>query len=298
MRSASRGVALRRWAARVGPAPLLRLGMFTAVVCVSGTALVLHSARAEFTEALWGAGARIMAFPGAPHEGVRQLRLNGVRLSFRTQTVESSLGEVLDHYEAICGTSIATQAARNDQAGYVACLDVGDAAQDLGALANRFVRFSETGDLRDLGAPRYVFARRVESRLGGHVLLLTMWADSAFNLYRMLPRRGADAAGRDLAGVPRPAGSQRILSAWEEQEPSGVLVYRVAAKSARELEQFYRAELPSAGWRFIERNRSESVRVDGTYLLFAEKGDRLVTVLCRSVGASQSVLTILASEPS
>ena len=284
--------------ASCGLAPFLRLGLFLTVVCVSATALVLRSARADVTEVLWGVGAQIMAFPGAHDEGVRQLQLNGVRLSFRTQIVEASLADVLGHYEAVCGISIVTQTARNEHAGYVACLDMGDAPQGLGALVDRFVSFSETGDLRELGAPRYVLARRVASRSGDKVLLLTMWADSAFDLYRMLPRSGADAAGRDLVGVPRPPDSQRILSAWEARQPSGVLVYRVAAKSPEEIESFYRAELPRSGWRIIERNPSESVRVDGTHMLSAEKDNRLVTVLCHSDEASQTVLTILASEPS
>ncbi len=281
-----------------GLAPFLRLGFFLTVVCVSATALVLRSARADGTEVLWGVGSQIMAFPAAQHEGVRHLQLNGVRLSFRTQTVDASLADVLGHYEAICGTSIATLTARNDHAGYVACLDMGDARQGLSALVNRLVSFSDTGDLREVGVPRYALARHVTSRSGDQVFLLTMWADSAFDLYRMLPRAGADAPGHDLVGVPRPPGSQRILSAWEARQPSGILVYRVDAKSAEELESFYRAELPRSGWTIIERNPSESVRVDGTRMLSAEKDNRLVTVLCRSGEASQTVLTILASEPS
>jgi hypothetical protein len=134
--------------------------------------------------------------------------------------------------------------------------------------------------------------------LDDKTFLLTMWADSAFNLYRMLPRAGADAAGRDLVGVPRPPGSQRVLSAWEEQQPSGVLVYRVAGRSAEAVESFYRAELPRNGWTIIERHPSESIQVDGTHMLSAEKDNRLVTVLSQPSEASQSVLTILASEPS
>lgn len=281
-----------------GLASFLRVGSFLAIVCVLATALLLRSARADVTEVLWGVGSQIMAFPGAHIEGVRQLQLNGVHLSFRTQTVEASLADVLDHYEAACGTTIATQTARNDHAGYVACLDMGDTPLDLGALVKRFVSFSETGDLQEVGAPRYILARRVVSRSGDKVFLLTMWADSTFDLYRMLPRTGADAAGRDLIGVPRPPGSQRILSAWEARQPSGVLVYRVAAASAEELESFYRTELPRTGWTIIERNPSESVRVDGTRMLSAERDSRLVTVLCRSDDASPAVLTILASESS
>jgi len=279
-------------------APLLRLAVFLSVVCVLAAALLLRSARADATEVLWAVGSQITGFPGAPHEGVRQLQLNGLRVSFRTQTVEGPLADVLAHYEATCGTAIATQSARNDSAGYIACLDMGDAPQDLGALTNRFLRFAKTGDLRDVGDPRYIMARRVASGSEDKTFLLTMWADSAFNLHRMLPRAGADAAGRDLVGVPRPPGSQRILSAWEERQPSGVLVYRVAGKSAQAIESFYRAELPKNGWTIIERHPSESIQVDGTHMLSAEKDNRLVTVLSQPSEASQSVLTILASEPS
>jgi len=292
---APRHRAISMWA---GLAPSLRLGCFLTAVCLSAMALALRSARADVTEVFWGLGSQFMAFPGAHDEGARQLQLNGVRLSFRTQAVEASLADVLDHYETVCGTAIATQTARNDLAGYVACLDMGDTPQDLGALVNSFVSFSETGNLLEVGVPRYVLARRVASRSGDRVFLFTMWADSAFDLYRMLPRADGDAAGRDLVGVPRPPGSQRILSAWEARQPSGVLVYRVAAKSAEELESFYRAELSKTGWSVIEPDPSASLRVDGIHMLSAEKDNRLVTILCRSGEGSQTVLTILASEPS
>jgi len=277
--------------------PLVRLGLFVAAVCVLAAALLLRSARADVTEALWALGSQIAGFPGAPHEGVRQLQLNGTRISFRAQTVEASLADVLAHYEATCGTPIATQSARSDSAGYVACLDMGDPPQELGALANRFLRFSETGDLRELGDPHYILARRVESGSEDKTFLFTMWVESGFNLYRMLPSAGADAAGRDFVGVPRPPGSQRILSAWEEHQPSGVLVYRVVGKSADELESFYRSQLPRNGWTIIEQHPSESMQVDDTHMLSAEKDNRLVTVLSHPGEASQTVLTVLASEP-
>jgi len=283
---------------RIVLVPLLRLLFFLGVATVVTAALVLRSARADVAEALWGIGSRVMEFPGAPHEATRQLLVNGVQVSFRTQTVDAHLADVLAHYESNCGTPIATQSARNSHAGYVACLDVGDASSDLGALAHRLLRFSETGELRELGDPRYILARRVGSPAKETTFLLTMWAESAFNLYDMLPRSGADAAGHDLVGVPRPPGSQRILSAWEARRPSGVVVYRVGARSAQELESFYRSELRGNGWTIIERSPSESIQIDGTRMLSAEKDNRLVTVLARSIEASHAVLTLLASEPS
>lgn len=279
-------------------ASILRLGLFLAVVCFVAAALVLRSARADVKEAIWSVGSELMAFPGAPQEGVRHLRLNGLRVSFRTQTVNASLAEVLDHYETVCGPAIATQAARNDNAGYVACVAMSDDPPNLGTVANQLLTFSETGDLSKVGDPRYVLARRVSGTSEERTFLLTMWTESIFDLYSMLPRDGADAAGHDLVGMPRPPGSQRILSAWEERQPSGVLVYRVVGQSEAELLSFYRVRLPENGWTITERNPSKSIRIDGIHILSAEKGNRLVTVLSHPGEASRTVLTILVSEPS
>jgi hypothetical protein len=275
----------------------VRLGLFVAVVCATAGAFVLRSAHADVTEALWVVGSQLMAFPGEPDDSVRRLQLNGAWLSFQTRTVDASVADVLDHYEAACESALATQTGRSDDAGYVACLDVDDAPEGLGPLVDRFVRFSETGDLRELGALRYALARNIGRRSANQAFLLTMWSDSELNLYRMMPREGADAAGHDLVGVPRPAGSYRILSAWEERQPSGVLVYRVSAMSPAELEIFYRVALPRSGWTLIERHDSESVQVDGAHMLSAEKDNRLVTVLSHHGEASETILTILASEP-
>ena len=278
--------------------PALRLWSFLATVCVLASAFLLRSVRADVGEVLWGVGAEVMRYPDTPHEPLRQLQLNGVRVSFRTRTVDAPVADVLAHYEALCGTTIAMQTARDDSDGYVACLDMGDTPQDLSMLANRLLRFSETGDLQEVGDLRYVRARRVMSSSGDKTFLLTMWADSAVNLYRMLPHAGADAAGRDLDGVPRPPGSQRILSAWEARQPSSVVIYRVVAESAEELESFYRSELPRNGWTIIERNPSESMQIDGIHMISARKDNRLVTVLSHPGETSHTVLTILGSEPS
>ena len=304
---------------------VLRLGFFLTAIGAFTFGLLLRSVRADVREVLSAVGEKIMVFPGAPHEPVRQLQLNGVRFSFRTQTVDAPLAEVLDHYETVCGTrdawlddpptnlpsthsdlmsipellrAMATQTARSDSAGHVACLDPDDSPQSLGSLANRLLSFARTGDLREVGNLRYVLARRIAGSSGDRTFLLTMWANSAIHLYRMLPHAGADAAGRDLVGVPRPANSQRILSAWEAQRPSGVFVYRVAASSAARLVSFYRTELPKSGWTILERNPSETIQVDGIYLLSAEKDNRLVTILSHPGEESQTVLTVLASEPS
>lgn len=302
----------------------LRLICFTVAVCVSLFALAFRSVRAHATEVLWGVGDRLMAYPGAPHEGLRHLDLNGARISFRTQTVDAALGDVLDYYESTCDVrdasltdqlnrllvqypnrpansgelrAISTVANRDDDSGYVACLDLGFEPRDLDALADSFMRFIATGNLGEVGELRHVFASRVSHGSPERTFLLTMWAESELNLYRMLPIEGFDAAGRDLAGVPRPPASQRVLSVSESEEPSGAVVYRVPRASMHALMSFYRRELQRRGWGIIESNASQSMKVDEVRLLSAEKGERQITVLSSASRGSESLLTILATEP-
>ena len=285
--------------------PVFRLGLFLLVLVVLASAVLLRSAHADVARFLWGAGAETMSYPGAPSEPARVLQLNGIRVSFRTQTIPASLDEVLLHYESLCtgpnaglAEQLSMQSVRSKDAGHVACLDMGDAPRDLGSLADRFLRFSATGDLGALGALRYMRARRVPGMPVDHTFVLTVWADSAFDLFRMLPTDGADAGGSDVAAVPRPRGSQRVLSAWESGSPSGLVVYRVPHESAAELESFYRSELSANGWTIIERHPSESVVIDDIRTLSAERGNRTITVLARPAEPSVTVLSILISEPS
>lgn len=285
--------------------PVFRLGLFLMLLVVSALAILLRSAHADVARLFRGAGADTMRYPGAPLEPARVLQLNGIRISFRTQTVEAPLDDVLLHYESLCtrrdaglAERLSVQSARTEDAGHVACLDMGDAPRDLHSLARRFVRFSKTGNLNELGAFRYVSASRVSDISGDYTFILTVWADSSLNLFRMLPADGLDAGGSDIPKVPRPPGSHRILSAWEIGAPSGIVVYRVPGESAADLESFYRSELSANGWKIIERHPSESIVIGDIRTLSAEQGNRTVTVLARSTEPSATVLSILISEPS
>jgi len=288
--------------------PFAGLGLLLIAVSALASLLVLRSVHADIAEVLWGVGSEVMRYPGAAPEAARSLQINGAQVSFRTQTIDAPLEGVLAHYESLCVgrdagliERLSLQASRNDEAGYVACLDLGDASRDLRSLSNRLLQFAETGDLAQLGALRYVRARRVSGDAEDKTFLLSVWTDSAFNLFQMLPLAGADGGGSDLTGVPRPPGSQRVLSAREAGQPSGVVVYRVFEQSAAELTSFYRTELSKRGWTIIERHPAESISIDGIRMISAEQGNRMVTVLSHSVEASQtvlSILSILSSEPS
>ena len=249
--------------------PLLRLGLFLLVLGAVVSAVLLRSAHADVAQFFAGRGAEAMRYPGAPPEAVRVLQLNGVHVSFRTQTIAASLGDVLRHYESLCNVRgaglierLSMQSVRGKDVGHVACLDMGDAPRSLSSLVDRFVRFSEAGDLAELGGLRYVRARRVTDMSGEYTFVLTVWADSAFELFRILPIDGADAGGGDIVAVPRPRRSQRLLSASELGSPSGFVVYRVPHQSAAALHSFYRNELSANGWTIVERHPSESMAID------------------------------------
>jgi hypothetical protein len=283
--------------------------------------LLLHRARAQVNEALLELGAQMMQFPGTDEEA-REIRINGVQVSLRTQIVDAPLPEVLRHYERACeerdaGLSeklaelvsvrtkrssslgaISPQGHRSDGNGYVACIDMGSVTQDLEALAGRFVRFAQTWDLQQMGGLRYAYARSDVAGSEQRTFVLTMWADAAFDLRRVLPLGGADAEGRDMLGLPRPRGAQRILSAWEADRPSGIYVYLARGRTIAELDSFYRQELPKNGWTIIERHPGESIRIDDIRMLSAEQGGNLVTVLSHAGEGGQTVVTLLASEAS
>jgi hypothetical protein len=318
---ATRRVGDRSIPAAARTAAWLRLGCFVLAAGAIGLMLLRHRARAQINEALLELGAQMMEFPGTLEEA-REIRINGVRVWLRTQTVDAPLPEVLDHYEKACEkrdaglseqlaelvrvhtrrssslSAISAQSNRSQSNGYVACMDMGSVPQDLGALAERFVRFARTWDLQEIGGLRYAYARRHVASSGQRTFVLTMWADSAFDLRRVLPLGNADAEGHDMLGLPRPLGAQRILSAWEADRPSGVYVYLARGRTMADLESFYRKELPKHGWTIIERHAGESIRIDDVRMLSARKGEDLVTVLSHVSGARQIVLTLLASEAS
>ncbi len=302
----------------------LRLGGYLFAVSLLSTVMFLRAVRADVERLLWDSGASLMEHPDAALGIRRRVELNGALISFGTQTVEASLASILDHYESLCENrdaqlgeeltnllsahsaapqtqstlrAVTTTTARNAEAGYVACLDLGPQPRDLYALANGFARFAATGNLRAAGVLRYVFARRTSADSGPRTLVLTISAESDLNLRQMIPEGDSDAAGRDLPGVPRPLKSQRLLSAWEVDQPSGLVLYRVSATAPAQLESFYRAELSQLGWQVIERNPGEAIEINGVRMLSAERQGRVITILSRPDEEGEALLTILASEP-
>ena len=302
---------------------LIRLACFLVVAWVAGAALAMKVVNAEVNEIMLGLGAELMAYPGGPDREAREINLNGAKVYVRTATVDATVKESLDHYQALCEArdgslteqledmlsthpaapasgaklgSISTRRLESGEAGYVACLDMGDEKRDLEVLIELFERFSKTGNLGDVGHLRYAYAKPVRGSNDTRTFLLTMWTESEVNLFKMLPMEGNDAAGRDVEGVPRPPHAQRILSSWETGQPYGVTMYGSKFQTATQLEAFYRHELPKQGWAFIESRPGESIQINGTRVIAVQKGERMISVLLNQSNEHTGLATILTSD--
>ena len=292
---------------------LARLSAFLSVAFAFGLLAASNTVRAELNEIMLGLGAELMAFPGQRDGRVRTVHLNGAPIFFRTATVDDSLEAVLDHYEALCerrdgglglefgapyaGTDSSLTAplrSRRSDAGYVSCLDLGSEPIDAMSLADRVQSFAQTGALEHVGQLRYAYAKRVGEPAAPKTLVLTMWTERSINLYDMLPLDGEDAAGRDVADIPRPPSAQRLLSSWESGEPYGLVIY-ASAQTREELDRFYRAELPKNGWSTIRQVPTTWPRLTNARTVFVERGHRVAALLLQSNERGGSIATLLSS---
>lgn len=277
------------------------IGAGVATVSILGTV----GAQLDRTFIRAGEGAqRILRARSIP---ARSLNLNGVRLSLHTGVVDEPLEEVLrrqardclprGHMTSVDSVLLASLSVRmgsSEDDGYVACVELGENADSLVAFTEAARRFAATWDVAELGGLRYVYARRADEAPTSRTMLFSLWSHGSVDLKRMLPGSRSDADGADPPGVPRLPGTQRVLSAYEVDEPSGVFVYRTAA-SADVVARFFRTELRRAGWSLVSGRGGAPLEVEGVRLVAAVKGGDEVTVLCPSPSLGSKTLTLLWS---
>jgi hypothetical protein len=248
-----------------------RLGVFLLAVSVGLQWLGGRVAGAEVDRALLdlGSGLARLATPG---DGPRVLELNGMRLSFATEAIEESVDAILDEAVAACdGASepgLAGRFLRGEERGrgFVACtarLAAGEAGE-LGATGYRYV-YAQPGDER--------------------TQVVRFWTDRPLDLEALFPASG-DAPGRDAAGLPRPPGARRILSAREVGAPQEMTLYADPPGATDELVAWYRERLPGLGWQALASPPPEpGERV----LVVGRAGSLAALVFADEPGAGRSV---------
>jgi hypothetical protein len=141
---------------------------------------------------------------------------------------------------------------------------------------------------------RYVFVRQAADG-GSHVLVA--WTEGRLELAALFPASG-DAAGSDIAGLPRPQAAVRVLSARVPDGSYAFAAYRVAGEPDAALER-YAAGLAQKGLRLVrlapqrgwidvaERGRAPSG--ERALVHSFRQGDRSVIALVRAGGPVPSL---------
>lgn len=265
------GAALLRLRLKERLAGFCRAALVVALLAFCTLGLTLRSARAALGEHLMGFGAEVAHWDGFRLSTTpRRLSINGAELELVVATTKLPVSDALDQIEAVCDQrggvlgaeslpkllAAPTRLSRSWLNGHVrqdsrtegmlACMDTG---MPLGVaeLTTRLQAFAKSGDLHALGALRYATVRRT----GNVTTVLFVWSDGALPLRQMFPKEG-DAPGLDPASVPRPEGSQRLLSGIEHGAPYSMSVYRTRAGSPSALLDWYREALGSVGFRVTE----------------------------------------------
>lgn len=262
---------------------------FAVLALVAGTAIVClgHSAEARVGETLLGFGHELSGWADAhPQSTPRALSLNGLELELMTVTTHLDVKHALDHFHESCRRQggIREASAGVDGAlrtegpheGVLACIDTGGPL-GVSELAERLERFSESGNLAELGKLRYVLARRS----GDTTTLLVLWTEHDARFFDAFPKSG-DAPGQDPKEFPRAERMERLLSAAELGAPYGLTVYDAGQQEPEALLAWYEAELGRRGW---------SVSRAGERLT-AQRGSRSVVLAIRGQKPGKTAVSI------
>jgi len=231
-----------------------------------------RSVRGQIAEKTLALGRDLAGFKDL-FRGVHRVRLNGESLYVASSLSDQSMSDILDRFERQCREHSGglleqldglPQEARDRMAKQIPVLwnqrlgTIREERKDEASLAcierregnglvdavKRLRAFAATGDLYEIGKLRYVYARPTEA---GKVHVLSTVTEGSFNLYRIIGKDGAEPAGSDPPGAPRPPGSTRVLSAELDGSMFGAHMF-AASQAPEDVLKFYDQELPSRGW--------------------------------------------------
>lgn len=262
----------------------------------------LHRAEAKLSESLRGFAGELAKLQGlSAHSEPHTLSVNGVELKIVTATTKLDVKTALDRIQGLCRTvpqsnlpvalrrnlesfdkldvpaPIGVIREQSDADGILACIDAGQWIDNESFLA-RLAQFSRTGDLKTIGQLRYTMARRH----AGVTTLLFLWTEGSMVFSELFPKAG-DAPGRDPVGLPRPAGSRRVLSAFQEGMPYGVALYQVEGSTLDGATAAYKGQLERDSW---------AVQIDRGNVLVARKEGSVMTVRIDEKHPGRVVLSI------
>ena len=280
--SAARDRALALARTRIGRV-VVRSALSMLVVWV-GLGVFVRMARATVYERLLGMGSDMAKFldDGDTTGKPRDIRLNGQKLQVATGSTTQSVQDVIgfynkryggrdggmrQHFQKMIdeghtkdperlkkilarGPLNSLSEVRGDgggELGFSVFTDLGAPNGEPRALMERAQKFVRTGQLSDMGAAYYVYARKA----GDRTSFFLLWADKDFNVIDLVGGKEdagrADVPGDDLPGVPRFPGSRRFFSSSEPAKNYAVSGYDLPADPGT-AQAFYRARMAAEGW--------------------------------------------------
>jgi hypothetical protein len=279
---------MRVWVAR------LRAVAVLLAIVVLGLAWSVRLAKAQLGESLVDFGGQLERWSaGRALSAPRALTINCLELRLMTLQTKLGVDAALDHFQKtsrgglqapeLAGrldTSLLNASFRQvgEKQGVFACVDTGGPLE-VGELAGRLSRLQASGDLAELGALRYVLARRSRDT----TTLLVLWTEGHARLLDFLPKQG-DAAGHDLRDWPRAPRTRRLLSALEHGQPYAMTVHEAADQSPESVLSWYRTALGAAGWSLTDQEGG----------LLARRGERSVLLQVRASRSGKAVITAAA----
>ena len=281
----------------------LRVGGYAVVVVTGFGACSLKTAAAHTRDSLDEMGAGLLANASALGDSTR-VTINGATMYGGARDVPLDLDAALDRIEGACRQPAATvnpnwlrdslegplpQATPDDGSrlarigidrrhgegtGSIVCVQPSRRPEGFGSWVDGVRTFAESGDLGALGKVRYVVARPS----GPHsTLVASVWTEGTFNVRDMVGFVG-DAPGSDIAGVPRPAGSRRILSAEVVGGHYGVHSYDCAGAIGQELAAYDKVmahegwERTATGLSTAKNAPAAAAHLDETSRAFVQRG--------------------------
>ncbi len=288
----------------------VRLLGFVALLAALGVGLTYSRVRGQVGEQMISMGESLMRYERAERQDApRELHLNGQSLMVTSGTSPDDLDVVLDEFEARCRSHNADLQAQIHAAstqdffvmreersgvGAVGCLDFG---QEIGAaeLLGRAARFRQSNDLHDLGDLRYVYARTLDEGRGTH--FLTFWTTGSLDFDEITGHGGnTDVPGEEVAGIPRPPRSRRILDAYETGAEQRVVSYAGSSMTEWELEAFYRDALPRSGFHIVDPPADAPAVEMEAILLAAERDERITFLVLDTDRHGHGVASVLTGE--
>lgn len=302
---------------------ITRLAAFAVTGMLVTAVVSVRAARAQVNEGLHHLARQLMPYAEqGTMESPRRVVINGESLYLSMGTTRDGVAAVLDYYEARCArrsghlaeslrtldhasfnqlwapgarraASIETVRFGDDEGGYVACLDVGEARLTPQDVLHRAESFIASGDLSRYGDLRYAYVTR--STTGG-TRILTVATQGPFNVLRLFPEQG-DAPGADIPGLARYPQMRRVISAYEDGIPNKLGVYTVRAPAAQ-VRSFYADEMARRGWTRLDlprdRRLPSEIEARRERMVAFEKGQETLFLVFDHADGVTSMMSLVA----